>query len=334
MSTSISVHQVIIHGLLHCKFCDQVFSNEEDKKKHDLEKHNVFSCKQCRQNFSSSKFLIKHRAERHRLAACNFCDYNFTAADFEAHHLKTHRIKQNFFQSFAPDIYYETRPEVFSTTNEKLRLKVVMAHTDGNSYSACVYFQCLLCDKTLKSCKLINHIKYFHNFSNFALLEAFSNSSLKYNFSDGSLTQDTSNSQVTEENCVVIGTSNPNEEYNCHICNVVFADCGAHLLFQHNLRRCRNAWCEKYFLTEQARQQHEDLHHKQEYNCSVCSTTLSSQYKLVVHRWFQHNMQTCVFCDSIILTSLEPFANHLSNFHYIKNQTLVHNAKKTPVIFR
>ena len=45
-------------------------------------------------------------------------------------------------------------------------------------------------------------------------------------------------------------------------------------------------------------------------------------------------MQTCVFCDSIILTSLEPFANHLSNFHYIKNQTLVHNAKKTPVIFR
>ena len=45
-------------------------------------------------------------------------------------------------------------------------------------------------------------------------------------------------------------------------------------------------------------------------------------------------MQTCFFCDSIILTSLEPFANHLSNFHYIKNQTLVHNAKKTPVIFR
>ena len=45
---------------------------------------------------------------------------------------------------------------------------------------------------------MINHIKYFHNFSNFALLEAFANSSLKYNFSDGSLTQDTSRSHVTE----------------------------------------------------------------------------------------------------------------------------------------
>ena len=84
----------------------------------------MFSCKQCRQNFSCSKFLIKHRAERHRLAACNYCDYNFTNTDFESHHLKTHRIKHNFFQSFAPDIYYESRREVFTNTNEKLRLKV------------------------------------------------------------------------------------------------------------------------------------------------------------------------------------------------------------------
>ena len=45
-------------------------------------------------------------------------------------------------------------------------------------------------------------------------------------------------------------------------------------------------------------------------------------------------MQTCVFCDSIILTSLEPFANHLNNFHYIKNLSIVNQAKNTPVIFR
>lgn len=45
-------------------------------------------------------------------------------------------------------------------------------------------------------------------------------------------------------------------------------------------------------------------------------------------------MQTCFFCDSIILTSLEPFANHLYNFHFIKNQAIIHNAKQFPVIFR
>ena len=196
-------------------------------------------------------------------------------------------------------------------------------------------FQCLLCDKTLKSFKLINHIKYFHNFSNFALLEAFSNSSLKYNFSDGSLTQQAKEGPPpTEENCVVLGSGNPSEEYSCHICNVVFADCGAHLLFQHNLRRCRAPWCEKYFTSDEARRQHEAVHHQQEFNCSVCCTSVSSQYKLVLHRWLHHNMQTCIFCDSIILTSLEPFANHLSNLHYIKNPTFIQNAKKTPVIFR
>ena len=124
LTNCISVHQVIIHGLLHCKFCDQVFSTEEDKKKHDLEKHNIFSCKQCRQNFSCSKYLVKHRAERHRLAACNFCDYNFTSSDFPTHHHKTHRIKENFFQSFTPDIYYEAKHEVFTNTSVKLRLKV------------------------------------------------------------------------------------------------------------------------------------------------------------------------------------------------------------------
>ena len=92
------------------------------------------------------------------------------------------------------------------------------------------------------------------------------------------------NGPLSKESCVATGTSNPSEEYSCHVCNVVFADCGAHLLFQHNLRRCRNVWCEKFFLTDLARRQHEALFHPQEFNCSVCSAVLSSQYKLVVHR--------------------------------------------------
>lgn len=44
-------------------------------------------------------------------------------------------------------------------------------------------------------------------------------------------------------------------------------------------------------------------------------------------------MQTCFFCDSIILTALEPFANHLTNHHFIKNH-LTDNARTSPAILK
>ena len=34
---------------------------------------------------------------------------------------------------------------------------------------------------------MINHIKYFHNFSNFSLLECFKTTKLRYSLTDGSL---------------------------------------------------------------------------------------------------------------------------------------------------
>ena len=45
-------------------------------------------------------------------------------------------------------------------------------------------------------------------------------------------------------------------------------------------------------------------------------------------------MQTCIFCDSMILTALEPFANHLTNHHLIKNSVFVLNAKLSTVVHR
>ena len=84
----------------------------------------------------------------------------------------------------------------------------------------------------------------------------------------------------------------------------------------------------------QARRRHEESHHKQEFTCSVCSAVVDSQYGLVVHRFRYHNMQTCVLCDSIILTSLETYAAHLINAHFIKNRAITNNAKQFPVVFR
>lgn len=88
--------------------------------------------------------------------------------------------------------------------------------------------------------KMINHIKYHHNYSNWALLDCFNSASmeLQLNSEDGGLAvldqadpsaAGANNSQFIVE---VTGCGNPNQEYNCYMCNAVYADCGAHLLFQ------------------------------------------------------------------------------------------------------
>ena len=83
----------------------------------------------------------------------------------------------------------------------------------------------------MMSSKIINHVKYYHNFSNAALLDTFSSGQLQL-----LLTTDGS-PEAGEEGgggagLVVRGSANPQEEYNCYKCNAVYRDCGAHLLFQ------------------------------------------------------------------------------------------------------
>ena len=41
--------------------------------------------------------------------------------------------------------------------------------------------------KVLRTSKLINHIKYFHNFSNFSLIESFASTAVNFNFNDNTL---------------------------------------------------------------------------------------------------------------------------------------------------
>ena len=205
----LAVHQVLVHGLFHCKFCEKVFETEEAKKQHDREVHDIFGCVQCRQNFSSHQLLVKHRAERHNLYMCNFCDYNFVRTDLRSHHEKTHRMSHGIPVN---EFYYDSKVHVIATTEENMKLK------------------CILCDKILRSSKMINHIKYFHNFSNSALIECFQSTSLQYNIRDGSL--NIQEDVPDPDNVMVTASSHPNTEYSCYICNIVYADCGAHLLFQ------------------------------------------------------------------------------------------------------
>jgi len=189
----------------------------------------------------------------------------------------------------------------------------------------------------LKTGKLINHIKYFHNFSNFSLIDSFASTAVNFNFNDNTLTLEPKVNSLldpTSTTCITLNQASPQEEYCCVKCNIVYADNGAHFLFQHGMARCRKFSCETFFENENMRKIHEEAQHSREFPCSVCNKIFGSQYLLVVHRCDVHDMQTCIFCDSMILTSLEPFANHLAQHHYIKNNKLVNNAKVTPVIHR
>ena len=98
-----------------------------------------------------------------------------------------------------------------------------------------ISIQCLLCEKSLLSSKIINHVKYHHNFSNAALLETFSCSQLQLSLTDGTLALGSAAGAGEQASLVMRGSANPQEEYNCYKCNAVYRDCGAHLLFQVNI---------------------------------------------------------------------------------------------------
>ena len=57
---------------------------------------------------------------------------------------------------------------------------------------------------------MINHIKYFHNFSNFSLLECFKTTKLRYSLTDGSLVLVEGEAGAGEK-LVVTGCSAPHE---------------------------------------------------------------------------------------------------------------------------
>lgn len=80
------------------------------------------------------------------------------------------------------------------------------------------------------SSKIINHVKYYHNFSNAALLDTFSSGQLQLLLTDGSL--EAGAGEEGGAGLLVRGSAAPQEEYNCYKCNAVYRDCGAHLLFQ------------------------------------------------------------------------------------------------------
>ena len=122
---------------------------------------------------------------------CNYCDYMFSVEDISTHHTKTHRILAKSI-TFSPEEYYQTKLQLFSTAADKSK------------------FKCELCVKMLKTGKLINHIKYFHNFSNFFLIDSFTTTALNLNFNDNTLTlksKENSPTDCSSTKCIILRMS-------------------------------------------------------------------------------------------------------------------------------
>ena len=92
--------------------------------------------------------------------------------------------------SLAPHRYYNTRVELFTPCRLEPTFGVCTSDFRYLIYISRerLKFKCLLCEKVLKSAKLINHIKYFHNFSLRSLLDCFNSTAVKLDFNDSTLT--------------------------------------------------------------------------------------------------------------------------------------------------
>ena len=89
--------------------------------------------------------------------------------------------------SVSMEDYYTTHTDIFSLSAHKSKIKVNPA-TPFTSFII-FFIQCELCSKVIETGRLMNHVKYFHNFSNWSLIEAFTvHTNLNFDFSTNNLT--------------------------------------------------------------------------------------------------------------------------------------------------
>ena len=124
-----TVHQVLVHGLIHCHHCDMAFSSQSYKNAHDKEFHKSFNCQICKQEFNDYKSFVIHKADNHQLLTCNFCPTVTNQHGFDMHHEKTHKMDPIYFPTGKFQVYFETKSDVIAFTQEKMKLRVIKGHS-------------------------------------------------------------------------------------------------------------------------------------------------------------------------------------------------------------
>jgi len=314
------VHQVFVHGLLYCVLCDSLLNNESEKVGHDRNAHQVFKCAQCSQAFQSQADYNKHREQDHEMFCCKFCDYIFPEHQRISHMFRSHKLKIN---------QDEEKIDTF------LHPDFQLITFDKNSNKS----KCKLCDKDIVNGKLFNHIRYYHNCSTGPTIQNLT--AVGFKLTNNPLKNPPKQIQSkhpSKDEITLIFPLNKKSEnppkYECWVCKEEQDDYGGHMSLEHGLMRCRvEGDCHAFLGGVVERRRHElEMHADKSYPCSVCGVGFENLFDLMSHRLEEHKMQTCPLCDSIILTSVEHFGNHVMQFHHIKNKALINDAKRNPIL--
>ena len=331
------IHRVISHASPYCFPCDAVFEDVAQMEHHVRATHRDIRCEQCQKVFGGKLELAKHRASVHQMFACKFCDYQFPASGLSAHKAKTHRVEM--FSCPSAQEYYTSTMHLFDPVLDITKVK------------------CCLCKKAISTGQLINHVKFFHNVNNPAVIRGLRCSTIKFDFSTTNLAivarpKDGRSRKEADMGAEEQGQWVDGEEsYECLFCRQHFQDQGAHLLLQHGLLRCPTC---PTFLPPSSLASHRASNHSATMlaqplsssstssmasfpssalattnllTCSVCDKTLPSPFSLLTHRHAAHKLHTCILCEAIILTALKPFLKHMMQHHLVTSASLTAKLK-------
>lgn len=153
----LTVHCVVLHGLLPCMQCLKLFGTEHLLSEHMGQQHNQLSynCPECPDStFTVEKDLCFHMTRKHFKKQCTFCTSTISYDDFQSHMKTAHKITNTTAAATAASA---------ATSENVILFENSCAISDDRKQ-----FHCLLCQD--KKClnqldKLILHFLYFHKLS-------------------------------------------------------------------------------------------------------------------------------------------------------------------------
>lgn len=148
----LTVHYIILHGLLPCIHCMKLFENKQLLADHNEKYHTThnYICPECLMNFPDDEQLFSHIFHIHSMKLCTFCEQPCPIDEYSQHIAMKHNV------------------------NEPTAMKIIIASDNQTE------FICQLChdNKPVNRLdKLFSHYLYFHK----CILKSLLCCILKYN---------------------------------------------------------------------------------------------------------------------------------------------------------
>lgn len=270
----LTVHCIVLHGLLPCMHCLKLFGtehllNEHKRQQHDQRTHN---CSECCESFPNEKNLCFHMTRKHFKKQCPFCTATIFYDDFQSHMTILHKITNTAAAIGA----------AAAATTEHINLFENFCTIADNRKQ----FHCHLCHD--KKCinhleKLILHFLYFHKLSLPSILRCiFADSRLDFDQMMDGGGDSTDNKLANTNKCSICGST-----YSWSIPHVF------HQIYCHGSVYCAN--CRNCFEDNQLYDEHLENCHTEELSAIRFCDDNDCNIENVIHLKTVHNFS--VNCD-------------------------------------